>query len=60
MAVHAPRRRHFLSLFLLPGESQKISRIIEAFALHYHAVNPQPSTGTRYSIIFRTMATISS
>lgn len=41
--------RRFLTSFRLPGEAQKIERIVEAFAGHYAACNPKafrhPDTG---------------
>lgn len=33
--------RKFLTKFRLPGEAQKIDRIIEQFAYHYVACNPK-------------------
>lgn len=33
--------RFFLSLFRLPGEAQKIDRILECFARHYHQQNAE-------------------
>ncbi|KAF2071316.1 hypothetical protein CYY_007366 [Polysphondylium violaceum] len=33
--------REFLSKFRLPGEAQKIDRIMESFAMKYHKDNPQ-------------------
>lgn len=36
--AHALRR--FLTTFHLPGEAQKIERIVEAFAAQFHACNP--------------------
>lgn len=33
--------RMFLTTFHLPGEAQKIERIVEAFAAQYHACNRQ-------------------
>lgn len=36
--------RSFLSQFRLPGEAQKILRILEAFAAHYHKQNPNVRT----------------
>jgi Sec7-like guanine-nucleotide exchange factor len=32
--------RRFLTTFHLPGEAQKIERIVEAFASQYHTCNP--------------------
>lgn len=32
--------RRFLTTFHLPGEAQKIERIVEAFAAQYHNCNP--------------------
>ena len=34
--------RAFLQSFRLPGEAQKIDRMMEAFAKAFHAVNPAP------------------
>ena len=49
--------REFLSRFRLPGEAQKIDRIMEAFAARFHACNPQafPSADTAYVLAFSTI-----
>jgi len=48
--------RHFLSWFRLPGEGQKIDRIIEKFADRYYRDNPDSSlrnAGTHLSNLFQ-------
>lgn len=49
--------RLFLSKLRLPGEAQKIDRIMEAFAARFHACNPQafPSADTAYVLAFSTI-----
>lgn len=49
--------REFLSRFRLPGEAQKIDRIMEAFAGRFHGCNPQafPSADTAYVLAFSTI-----
>ena len=47
--------RHFLSLFRLPGEAQKIDRIMERFAAHYLVQNPDgplQSADTAYVLAY--------
>lgn len=46
--------RKFLALFRLPGEAQKIDRMMERFALRYHENNPGvfASSGTAPSRLF--------
>lgn len=54
--------RDFLSRFRLPGEAQKIDRIMEAFAGHFQKCNPQafPSADTAYVLAFSTIMCVSS
>ena len=51
--------RHFLtrSGFYLPGESQRIDRLVEAFSHSYWSDNPQlfSSSDTVYSLAFATI-----
>ena len=42
--------RIFVSGFLLPGEAQKIDRLMEKFAEHYHRQNPGPCLLVMYYI----------
>eukprot|EP01132_Coremiostelium_polycephalum_P004119 gene4119-5155_t len=46
--------REFLSKFRLPGEAQKIDRIMESFAVKYHKDNPEifPDSDTAYILAF--------
>eukprot|EP00045_Choanoeca_perplexa_P015203 m.185860 g.185860 ORF g.185860 m.185860 type:complete len:390 (-) comp16916_c1_seq1:188-1357(-) len=49
--------RRFLWSFRLPGESQKIDRMMESFAERYHACNPSRfrQTDTAYVLAFATI-----
>eukprot|EP01147_Barroeca_monosierra_P000238 gene238-3616_t len=49
--------RIYLSGFRLPGESQKIDRMMEAFAKRYHECNPQQfaNSDTAYVLAFATI-----
>ncbi|EGD80053.1 hypothetical protein PTSG_10329 [Salpingoeca rosetta] len=49
--------RAYLSGFRLPGESQKIDRMMEAFAKRYHDCNPQQfaNSDTAYVLAFATI-----
>jgi brefeldin A-inhibited guanine nucleotide-exchange protein len=46
--------REFLSRFRLPGEAQKIDRIMECFAERFHATSPGifPDADTAYLLAF--------
>ena len=46
--------RAYLSKFRLPGEAQKIDRLMEAFARRYHRCNPElfPGSDTAYVLAF--------
>lgn len=46
--------RAYLTPFRLPGESQKIDRIMECFSGHYHATNPNifSCSDTAYTLAF--------
>ena len=46
--------RHFLSGFRLPGEAQKIDRIMETFAARYCALNSEvfPSADVAFVLAF--------
>eukprot|EP01126_Amoeba_proteus_P050860 TRINITY_DN6045_c0_g1_i10.p1 TRINITY_DN6045_c0_g1~~TRINITY_DN6045_c0_g1_i10.p1 ORF type:complete len:983 (+),score=204.86 TRINITY_DN6045_c0_g1_i10:565-3513(+) len=46
--------RHFLQYFMLPGEAQKIDRMMECFAIRYHKSNPEvfPDSDTAYILAF--------
>lgn len=49
--------RHFLAGFRLPGEAQKIDRIMEKFAERYCLQNPTifPSADTAFILSFSTI-----
>ena len=46
--------RRYLFKFVLPGESQKIERIMETFAQRYYECNPDiyANSGKNYILIF--------
>ncbi|KYQ88885.1 pleckstrin (PH) domain-containing protein [Tieghemostelium lacteum] len=46
--------REYLSKFRLPGEAQKIDRMMERFAIRYHQENPEifPDSDTAYILAF--------
>jgi Sec7-like guanine-nucleotide exchange factor len=46
--------RRLLARFKLPGEAQKIDRLLQAFAEHFHECNPTtfPSSSTVFVLAF--------